>query len=148
MPPVVELIGQAHAAGVTVSREADGTLRIRAPRRAADLARAVREREAEVLALLPPAHRCGCGSTAGVRLYISGWRCPLHTPAALAGHPEPDTHHTPEHPARRTFPQSLGPCAWPTDQTGPCARCRRLCHRYGQGGNPLCTDCRSSAAEA
>ena len=37
---------------------------------------------------------CGsgsCGETAGVRLYACGPRCPAHTPAKLAGHPEPDT---------------------------------------------------------
>lgn len=27
----------------------------------------------------------------GERRYIVGWRCPRHTPAALAGHPEPPT---------------------------------------------------------
>lgn len=32
---------------------------------------------------------CPCGTTAGVRLYACGYRCPAHTPAALAGHPEP-----------------------------------------------------------
>jgi Domain of unknown function (DUF3854) len=26
-------------------------------------------------------------------------------------------------------------------QTGPCARCRRPCNRYGDGGRPLCNDC-------
>jgi hypothetical protein len=34
-------------------------------------------------------HACGCGATAGVRLSACGWRCPAHTPAALAGRPEP-----------------------------------------------------------
>ncbi|MEW2573622.1 hypothetical protein [Streptomyces sp. NPDC047070] len=27
----------------------------------------------------------------GARRYIQGFRCPLHTPAALAGRPEPGT---------------------------------------------------------
>jgi hypothetical protein len=30
-----------------------------------------------------------CRSGEGVRNYLSGLRCPLHTPAALAGMPEP-----------------------------------------------------------
>lgn len=30
---------------------------------------------------------CGTGDTA--RLYACGWRCPAHTPARLAGQPEP-----------------------------------------------------------
>ena len=30
-----------------------------------------------------------CGTTGGVRLYGTGLRCPAHTPAALAGRPEP-----------------------------------------------------------
>lgn len=38
-------------------------------------------------------YRCGtgpgpCGAPA--RLYPGGWRCPAHTPAAEAGHPEPE----------------------------------------------------------
>lgn len=32
---------------------------------------------------------------------------------------------------------------WPTYETGPCAQCRGACHRYGDGGNPLCDDCRT-----
>ena len=32
---------------------------------------------------------CYCGS-AETRLYAAGYRCAAHTPAALAGHPEPD----------------------------------------------------------
>ncbi|CAL9296683.1 hypothetical protein SUDANB25_02669 [Streptomyces sp. SudanB25_2051] len=31
-----------------------------------------------------------CGAP-GARRYLTGYRCPLHTPAALAGRPEPDT---------------------------------------------------------
>jgi hypothetical protein len=52
----------------------------------------------------PP--RCGhwhgdrcrwCHSEIGVRSYASGHRCPLHTPAAVAGRPEPPTrpHNVP-----------------------------------------------------
>ena len=33
---------------------------------------------------------CYCGS-ADTRLYACGYRCPSHTPAALAGQPEPDS---------------------------------------------------------
>ena len=32
-----------------------------------------------------------CGSTDQVRLYLIGPRCPLHTPAAVAGQPEPQS---------------------------------------------------------
>jgi len=31
-----------------------------------------------------------CRATEGVRWYLPGPRCPRHTPAALAGEPEPD----------------------------------------------------------
>ena len=34
---------------------------------------------------------CHCGATDDVHLYPRGWRCPDHTPARLAGQPEPDT---------------------------------------------------------
>lgn len=34
---------------------------------------------------------CACGATEGVRYYLPGPCCPAHTPAALAGHPEPPT---------------------------------------------------------
>ncbi|MCQ4043845.1 hypothetical protein ACFOSC_26650 [Streptantibioticus rubrisoli] len=55
---------------------------------------------AEVGAQRPgrPANPCGhwdgperryCGATDGVRRYVIGHRCPLHTPAALQGKPEP-----------------------------------------------------------
>lgn len=30
-----------------------------------------------------------CSTTDSVHLYLSGWRCPAHTPAAIAGRPEP-----------------------------------------------------------
>jgi hypothetical protein len=33
-----------------------------------------------------PCDRCGSSST---RRYLPGWRCAPHTPAALAGRPEP-----------------------------------------------------------
>ncbi|MEU5130008.1 hypothetical protein [Streptomyces mobaraensis] len=31
-----------------------------------------------------------CRAVDGVRRYLTGYRCPAHTPAALAGRPEPD----------------------------------------------------------
>ncbi|MFI0739321.1 hypothetical protein ACH4PU_14710 [Streptomyces sp. NPDC021100] len=31
----------------------------------------------------------------GARRYLTGYRCPLHTPAALAGRAEPDPGRTP-----------------------------------------------------
>ena len=37
--------------------------------------------------------RCGlvwCGSTDGVRQFVTGDRCPDHTPSSVAGVPEPD----------------------------------------------------------
>lgn len=40
-----------------------------------------------------PVLRCGwsdCVQHTGLRLYAAGFRCPSHTPAALAGSPEPD----------------------------------------------------------
>lgn len=30
-----------------------------------------------------------------------------------------------------------------TTQNGPCAKCHKPTHRYGHGGNPLCTECRA-----
>jgi hypothetical protein len=47
---------------------------------------------------LPPITQCGhwigaesryCRAEDGVRHYLPGRRCPLHTPAALQGKPEP-----------------------------------------------------------
>jgi hypothetical protein len=35
------------------------------------------------------ATRSYCGSELGIRAYKPGPRCPLHTPAAVAGRPEP-----------------------------------------------------------
>jgi len=34
---------------------------------------------------------CYCTATDGVHLYACGYRCPTHTPARLAGKPEPDS---------------------------------------------------------
>jgi hypothetical protein len=45
--------------------------------------------------------------------------------------------------AARSTPPNDETRTWAADQTGRCARCRRLCHRYGAGGAPLCTDCRN-----
>lgn len=39
-----------------------------------------------------------CGERA-VGRYLPGWRCPVHTPAAILGRPEPDTADAP-HPAQ------------------------------------------------
>lgn len=35
-----------------------------------------------------------CKEADGVRLFVVGTRCPAHTPAALAGRPEPGTKTT------------------------------------------------------
>jgi hypothetical protein len=34
---------------------------------------------------------------------------------------------------------------WPAAEGGNCVRCGAPCHRYGEGGNPTCADCRSKA---
>lgn len=34
-------------------------------------------------------NRRHCRTVDGVRRYVIGWRCPDHTPAAMAGRPEP-----------------------------------------------------------
>ena len=52
-------------------------------------------------------HRDGssiCG-TEGARAYLPGMRCPAHTPAALAGHPEPGRTAT-SLPKMAPLPQS------------------------------------------
>jgi putative DNA primase/helicase len=36
------------------------------------------------------------------------------------------------------------PHSWPAHETGNCARCRKPCHRYGEGGSALCTDCKTT----
>ncbi|MFJ4907699.1 hypothetical protein ACIQCR_24710 [Streptomyces sp. NPDC093249] len=36
----------------------------------------------------PPCDHVGPHGLAHARLYVTGWRCDLHTPAALAGRPE------------------------------------------------------------
>lgn len=38
----------------------------------------------------PVVRNCVCGATEGLRPYPCGFRCAKHTPAALAGQPEPD----------------------------------------------------------
>lgn len=40
-------------------------------------------------------------------------------------------------------PVNLPPEQCPSSLRGRCARCQGLCHRYGQGGNPLCQPCRA-----
>ncbi|MEV0115563.1 hypothetical protein AB0H77_20345 [Streptomyces sp. NPDC050844] len=39
-----------------------------------------------------------CGAP-GARRYVIGYRCPLHTPTALAGRPEPNTPAPRKEPA-------------------------------------------------
>ncbi|MFE6025571.1 hypothetical protein [Streptomyces niveus] len=57
--------------------------------------------------MVTPGRRAGCGAM-GLhayvypRLYPCGWRCPLHTPAAMAGRPEPPPG--PGWPIHRTPP--------------------------------------------
>jgi hypothetical protein len=51
-----------------------------------------------------------CGATPAHQ-YPAGWRCAAHTPAALAGRPEPD--------ARRYCPPALCWCGHCPDRTGP-----------------------------
>lgn len=36
----------------------------------------------------------------------------------------------------------------PPRKIGPCTRCAKPCHRYGEGGNPLCPECREAVARA
>lgn len=44
--------------------------------------------------------------------------------------------------ARRDTERDLDPRAsWGYVETGPCAICRQPCHRYGDGGRPLCDTC-------
>lgn len=45
--------------------------------------------DASVPPLRPPRTCTRCGATEGVQLYIQGYRCPAHTPAAIRGQPEP-----------------------------------------------------------
>jgi hypothetical protein len=33
--------------------------------------------------------------------------------------------------------------SWPAAETGPCIKCNRPCHRYGDGGRALCDDCQA-----
>lgn len=49
--PILDLINRARTAGVLVGRGADGTLTLRAPEAAAPLAKQLRQRQADVLAL-------------------------------------------------------------------------------------------------
>lgn len=47
-----------------------------------------------------------CGSTDQVRRYLTGMCCPEHTPARLAGHPEPPVD-TPGIQLRRQMEQGI-----------------------------------------
>lgn len=44
-----------------------------------------------------PARRYCCAP--GARRYVTGYRCPLHTPSALVGRPEPNTPAPRKEPA-------------------------------------------------
>ncbi|MEV4287399.1 hypothetical protein AB0K40_17985 [Nonomuraea bangladeshensis] len=72
-----------------------------------------------------------CGATPA-RLYLPGWRCPAHTPAAMAGQEEPGrTAHCP--PARCW----CGTCPWWTD---------RSAHAYASLADSWVTDARHIAS--
>jgi hypothetical protein len=79
----------------------------------------------------------------GVRLYACGPRCPIHTPAAMAGEPEPDEllarHRSALPPPVQPDPNGF---PYPPGLGGPCVRCATRHHRYGPGGQPLCPRCR------
>jgi hypothetical protein len=51
------------------------------------------------------------------------------------------------HLTRAVPPAAQVAATWPARETGPCVRCGRLHHRYGQGGTALCTACRSTTPE-
>ncbi len=44
--------------------------------------------------------------------------------------------------AINSHPLPRGASLWPAPETGPCRRCGQPCHRYGEGGQPLCAACR------
>jgi hypothetical protein len=80
-----------------------------------------------------------------VRQYVSGYRCPLHTPAAIAGEPEPGVIAEQHRAAVALLADHLAAepvGTWPPGCGGPCARCSATHHRYGPGGRPLCANCR------
>lgn len=90
---------------------------------------------------------CPCGQSERVRLYPCGWRCARHTPAALAGEPEPDQIAAVRRAALVSVADTLGAApihSYPPGQGGPCARCGARHHRYGPGGQPLCPACRGA----
>lgn len=96
-----------------------------------------------------PVRSCVCGTTENLRPYPCGPRCPQHTPAALAGEPEPDTIAEQYRAALALLSDALDATPvhdHPPGQGGPCARCGATHHRYGVGGQPLCPDCRAAAA--
>jgi len=86
-----------------------------------------------------------CGATPA-RLYLTGWRCPAHTPAALAGRPEPG-HQAKKAPAGLTIEAAarryMGQ-GWPVFMLGrskrPVANCPR-CHAAASGHDPAGCDC-------
>ena len=90
--------------------------------------------------------RCVCGQSEGIRPYPCGWRCARHTPAALAGQPEPDQVAAEHRAAVALLADTLDATPvypHPPGQGGPCARCGARHHRYGVGGQPLCPTCRT-----
>jgi hypothetical protein len=105
-----------------------------------------------------PCEHLGCGATPA-RLYLPGWRCPAHTPAALAGRPEPGTaRHCPsgrdeDPPEGEEAPSGLTieaaarrymRAGWPVFILGrskrPVANCH-ACKTAGPGHDPAACEC-------
>jgi hypothetical protein len=97
-------------------------------------------------------HGGTCGATPA-RPYLPGWRCPAHTPAALAGKPEPGNKQNQKAPAGLTTRGNAAPAGltveaaalrymrhgWPVFVLGrskrPVANCP-ACHDAGAGHDP------------
>lgn len=83
-------------------------------------------------------HTCGATPTG---MYTHGPKCPDHAPTgAQAG------RGVRVHLQRR----AAGDTLWAasrlgilTHELGRCARCGQHCHRYGDGGGPLCAGCQA-----
>ena len=98
-----------------------------------------------------------CGATPA-RLYPAGWRCTAHTPAALAGRPEPGAARSCPPPGRENQDQEKAPSGltaeaaarrymergWPVFVLGrskrPVANCP-ACRAAGQGHDPAGCTC-------
>lgn len=65
-----------------------------------------------------------CGAP-GARRYMNGTRCPLHTPAALNGRPEPGATASPIKPTEPGSTRKTGPRHFPDEACEPCVHCRR-----------------------